>query len=150
MTKNYKCYGCSCVVDYDSLAAECMCVHKEDPKYRGICLSCKQKTPDDWDNKPGPEHHIQKVHTWNPEYKEWWCHIEEEVGRRWGSCSMEDDIITFPYFEGPEGQKGDEFRKWFVQDHGIEIVFCDQTVREEYTKYKTFERFKGKICICCD
>ncbi len=143
MTKYY-CWGCSLLIDYDYLATECTCIQFEHPKYRGVCLSCIDKTPEEWDNKPGPEHRLKKVHIWSPEYKEWWRHIEKNVGEKWTMVVIKNDSWIFTIYEGTEGQKDDEFSNWYDQN------YSDTTALEIYKKRKTFETFKGKQCICCN
>ncbi len=138
----YKCYGCHAVLEkLSDLSYECMCVHEESPKNRGICLSCKDKPVSEWIETPGPDHHLRRVHTFAPESDEYWKMVEREAPHWGGITKIDDEYFEFSYQVGPDGET--------YEDH-IRTNGFDGLAKLVRKIIKLPPPPNAGLCICCE
>jgi hypothetical protein len=138
------CYGCDNVFKYKELAYECMCIHDEDPQYRGVCKTC------DINNIKIPSgHHLQKIHQFSNEYKDFWIMLENKCPS-WGGLFFNDGKIVISHPNFPEGIKTwDEFTE--KDPEAAEALQYSGPNRSKQTTLDITEAQLDHMskCICC-
>jgi hypothetical protein len=144
MSQNYKCYACAEMKTSDELRYECMCTEK-----MGVCKGCVNVPTNQWKIALKPDHHLQKLHDITSEYKNMWNTVERVCGKRYGGWSESESQMTVEYFEGPNGEKDEEFNNYLEKTHGFNYVYyLPEEIRTQYRKKAVFDIPK-KICTCC-
>ncbi len=142
--RNYRCYGCGTIVKYNDLSAECMCIHEKEPKYRGVCIDCKDKKFSDYKEKPDHDHNLRKIHKYAEGADEYWKMVERECPG-WSELTYDSNgKVIFSYLEGPNGESKEELYKLRYYDGKIKDI-------HEHWKRKSLHRPPNNgSCVCCD
>lgn len=137
------CYSCEKSKPYDNFRYSCNCTDN-----MGVCKQCIL----DGKEVDIPKHHtLEAIHDYTKEYTDWMKKLDE-ISSGWTGLSMRHNtngqkIYSISFYEGPNGERGDEFKKW-AGKQPINPIF-DDDLRKQCRKEVQVLNPPKKICTCC-
>jgi hypothetical protein len=147
----YKCYSCGIICDYDQLGYECMCIHDESPRNRGVCKPCVPNPISNWTNAPHDiqNHHLTKIHEYSSDVNEWWKNVNK-LAPNWNACGTAEDNkdeLEFVYHEY-NGLSGDELNNYISANNDTNNTLYDDYMSGKFRKRVRVPKIAYK-CVCC-
>ena len=144
----HRCYGCQQTFAYKNLDYECMCLHEEEPHYRGVCNECtKNKSTLDVEDDSN-NHHLEKIHQYSDKNKQFWEDVNEKCPA-WSGFYIHEDKLVVSYPNFPEG-----IRSWdeLTEQQAHDIQYSVNGPRSRTTEFPiTYDEFiQLNKCICCE